>query len=165
MASLRERVKESLNKIKISQLTENDRNEVFDLLQDSETMKFLGPRRPLTDEESEEWFINELKSESRFVFRFVETNEVVGFCGLMLIDGELDFSYFIRRKFWGFGFATLMCKEVICKLSPTIDLSKVKVFIASNNIGSQKVAQKLGWIRKCKFNNEFESGFLYQIHT
>lgn len=154
-----------LDKIVISQLVDSDRSAVFDLLQDEQTMRFLGPRRLLTDEESDAWFANEQKAESRFSFRSVETNEIVGFCRVMLIDGELDFGCFIRRKFWGQGLAILMCKAAICKLAQTIDFTQVKVFIASDNVGSQKVAQKLGWQRICTAENEFKSGHLYQIRT
>lgn len=154
-----------MNKIVISQLVDSDRSAVGDLLQDEQTMRFLGPRRPLTNEESDAWFANEKQAETRFAFRFVESNEIVGFCGVTRLDGELDFGFFIRRKFWGQGLAILMCKAATSKLAQSIDLTQVKVFIASDNIGSQKVAQKLGWQRKCSAENEFESGHLYQIHT
>ncbi|HHY0387970.1 GNAT family N-acetyltransferase [Vibrio parahaemolyticus] len=119
----------------------------------------------MTDAEAEVWFANEQQSETRFAFRSVETNEIVGFCGITLLDAELDFGYFIRQKFWGQGLASLMCKSAIYKLAQTIDLAQVKVFIATDNVGSQKVAQKLGWQIKCAAENEFESGHLYQIRT
>ncbi len=38
-----------MDKIVISQLVDSDRSAVFDLLQNEQTMRFLGPRRPLTD--------------------------------------------------------------------------------------------------------------------
>ncbi|CED59168.1 Putative uncharacterized protein [Moritella viscosa] len=154
-----------MDKIVISKLVDSDRSAVFDLLQDEQAMRFLGPRRPLTNEEADAWFANELQAETRFAFRFVETNEIVGFCGITLLDGELDFGYFIRQKFWGQGLASLMCKSAICKLAQTIDVTQVKVFIASDNVGSQKVAQKLGWQIKRTADNEFEFGHLYQIRT
>ncbi len=149
----------------MSQLVDSDRNAVFDLLQNEQTMRFLGPRRPLTDAEAEVWFTNEQKSKTRFAFRSTETNEIVGFCGITQLDGDLDFGYFIRQKFWGQGLACLMCKSAIFKLAQTIDLTLVKVFIASNNLSSQKVANKLGWKIKCAAENKFESGHLYQILT
>ncbi|MFC3032501.1 GNAT family N-acetyltransferase [Pseudoalteromonas fenneropenaei] len=152
-----------MDKIFISQLVDSDRSAVFDLLQYQQTMRFLGPRRPLTDEEAEAWFANEQQAETRFAFRSAESNEIVGFCGITLLDGELDFGYFIRQKFCGQGLAPLMCKLAIFKLAQTTDLAQVKVFIASDNVGSQNVAQKLGWQRKCVAENEFEAGHLYQI--
>ena len=154
-----------MHKVEVSELIESDRNCVFDLLQDEQAMKYLGPRRALTDEESEKWFSNELETPSRFVFRDIETKEFVGFCGLKEIDGELDFGYFIRQKYWGKGLAKVMCNIAIERLSPTTDFSKVKVFIASDNIGSIKVSQGLGWQKKCETHNGFESGYLFQIHT
>lgn len=152
-----------MHKVEVYDLIESDINYVFDLLQDEQTMKYLGPRRALSHEESEKWFSNELKAPSRFAFRDIKTKEFVGFCGLKVIDSELDFGYLLRRKYWGQGLAKVMCSIAIEKLSPTTNFSNVRVFIASDNIGSIKVAQSLGWQKKCKYSNEFESGYLYQI--
>ena len=154
-----------MERVIISKLVDSDRNAVFDLLQNSSAMTFLGPRRPLTDSEAEVWFTNEQQAETRFAFRLVETSEIVGFCWITLLDGELDFGYFLRHKFWGQGLASFMCKTAISKLSQSFDLNQVKVFIASDNVGSQKVAHKLGWQIKCAYENKFESGHLYQICT
>ena len=154
-----------MDKIIISHLVDSDRVAVFDLLQNEHAMRFLGPRRPLTNEEADIWFANEQQAETRFAFRLVETSEIVGFCGITLLDGELDFGYFLRHKFWGQGLASFMCKTAISKLSQSFDLNQVKVFFASDNVGSQKVAHKLGWQIKCEVENEFESGHLYQIRT
>ena len=152
-----------MHKVEICELVESDRNYVLDLLKDEQAMKYLGPRRALSHEESEKWFSSEQGAPSRFPFRDIETKEFVGFCGLKEIDGELDFGYFLRRKYWGQGLAKVMCSIAIEKLSPSTDFSKVKVFIASDNIGSIKVAQSLDWELKCKSSNEFESGYLYHI--
>lgn len=152
-----------MDNIVISSLVDSDRSAVYDLLQDALTMRFLGPRRPLTDEESEAWFVRELKAEQRFAFRSAETQEIVGFCGVTLIDGERDFGYFIRRQFWGQGLAVLMCKAAIDKLAQTLDVTQVKVFIAADNIASQKVAKRLGWQRKGAAEHDFELGHVYQI--
>lgn len=152
-----------MDKIYISQLLDSDRSAVWELLQDEQTMRYLGPRRPLTDEESETWFVNEQRAKSRFAFRSVESNEIIGFCGVTLLEGELDFGYFIRRRFWGKGLASAMCKIAISQLAESVDLTQVKVFIASDNLGSQKVAEKLGWQRKCAAENQYETGSVYQI--
>lgn len=48
-----------MERVSISRLVDSDRNAVFDLLQNSSAMTFLGPRRPLTDSEAEVWFTNE----------------------------------------------------------------------------------------------------------
>lgn len=69
------------------------------MLQNEHVMRFLGPRRPLTDSETETWFTKEQQAETRFAFRAVETNEIIGFCGITLLDGDLDFGYFIRQNF------------------------------------------------------------------
>ena len=55
-----------MDEIVISQLVESDRSAVFDLLQNEHVMRFLGPRRSLTDSETEAWFAKELHAETRF---------------------------------------------------------------------------------------------------
>jgi len=154
-----------MKKIVISKLLLNDKDCVFDLLQDEKAMKYIGPRRALTHSECEIWFNSELDEPFRFVFRHVETQEVVGFCGVKEIDGELDFGYFIRRQYWGQGFSKIMCKEVIEKIRPIIPLNKVKVFIASSNIASIKVAESFGWKKISQEKNKFESGHLYNLNV
>ena len=156
---------EALSKLSITKLTESDRSQVFDLLQNAESMRFLGNKMPMTDKEAETWFSNELKAETRFAFRHTDSQELVGFCGIKLIDGQLDFGYFLRRKFWGQGFAVLMCKQAIQNLAATTDLNQVRVFIANDNTRSQKVAKKMGWQKHCTATDKGEPGHLYLICT
>jgi [ribosomal protein S5]-alanine N-acetyltransferase len=70
----------------------------LDLLKNSNVMKYIGPKRALTDNESGDWFEQELRMPSRFVVALAETNEIIGFCGINEIDGILDFDYFLREN-------------------------------------------------------------------
>jgi RimJ/RimL family protein N-acetyltransferase len=154
-----------MNPIEITVLKQEDRNEVFEMLNDSEVMKFLGPRRPLNDIECEEWFLGELNTPSRFPFRELSSGELIGFCGIKIIDGENDFGYFLRRKSWGKGFGKLMCKITLQKLSEEMELKSLKIFIANNNFASKKIASSLAWEKVSVSSNESEEGFLYQVST
>ncbi len=154
-----------MNQIRISKLELEDRSAIFELLSDSEVMKFMGPRRPLDLKESEKWFMGEYIYPSRFVFRELSSNEVVGFCGVKVIDGERDFGYFLRRKYWGQGYGKLMCKIALEKLAQESDLKSLKIFIAKNNIASQRIALSLGWKKIAEASNQYEKGNLYQVHS
>jgi len=154
-----------MDKIEFSTLMEEDRVSVFDLLQDPVAMKYLGPRRPLTDIEAEKWFQSECHYPTRLIFRDSLTKELIGFCGIKDIDGDLDFGYFLRKQFWGKGYAKQMCQMAVSRLAPVTDFSKVRVFIASENIASQRIAQSLCWTKKSASSNEYEAGHLYEICT
>ncbi|WP_422102199.1 GNAT family N-acetyltransferase [Vreelandella sp.] len=87
---------------------------------------------------------SELANATRFVVANVDTDEFIGFCGLKHIDSVADFGYFIRSKFWCNGIAVKACELAINKLSSVIDLATVQVFIAEENLASQRVAQN--WV-------------------
>jgi len=154
-----------LHMLEFSTLKIEDKESVFDLLQDAIVMKYIGPRRPLSKREADDWFQSELDSPTRYTFRCLLTKEIVGFCGIKDINGTPDFGYFIRKKYWGNGYAKCMCKMVIKKLGSNFNFSEINVFIASGNIASENLAKSLGWSKKTVAKNEYETGFLYEIHT
>ena len=150
-------------KIHISTLQSSDRDMVIELLMDDQVMKYLGPRRALDSAEANSWFDNALAHPSRFPFRSAQTGEIIGFCGIKSIDGELDFGYYLHRKFWGQGLGKRMCIIALEKLSDTYDLSSFKVFIADGNHASKRLAHSLGWRAIMKVQENHESGYRYHI--
>jgi ribosomal-protein-alanine N-acetyltransferase len=134
-----------MNLVKLRDLHEQDRAAVMSMLRDSQVMRFLGPRRALSEDEAGLWFKSELDNPSRFVIADVESDEFIGFCGIKEIGDVLDFGYFIRSEFWGNGIATKASKLAVEKLSTEIDMDTVQVFIAEDNVASKRVAEKLGW--------------------
>lgn len=133
------------------------------MLQDPQVMRFLGPRRALAEDEADAWFKNALANPARLAVAEADTDEFIGFCGIKQIDGVLDFGYFIRSEFWGNGIATKACELAVERLSCEIDLSTVQVFIADDNLASQRVAQKLGWQAKHNGTKDGEYGRYYRI--
>ncbi|WP_087018188.1 GNAT family N-acetyltransferase [Thaumasiovibrio subtropicus] len=149
--------------IYLSELSLSDKESVFALLKDPEVMRYLGPRRPLTDAEAQQWFDDALNNPSRLVFREASTNDLIGFCGIKMLGGKADFGYFLLRQFWGKGYATRMCEMTIEALANRTDFSTVEVFIAEHNLASIRLANRLGWRRIKASKNAFESGYLYLI--
>lgn len=152
-----------MNSVKLRALQQKDRAAVISMLGDSEVMRFLGPRRPLTEDEANSWFRSALDNPSRFVIAHADTEEFIGFCGIKEINGVLDFGYFIRSEFWGKGIATRACQLAVEKLATKMDLEAVQVFIAEDNVASQKVAEKLGWQVKQVGYKDGEHGRYYRI--
>lgn len=152
-----------MNRLYIASLTLDDRDAVTEMLQDPQVMKHLGPKRALTYQEANEWFIEALNNPSRCVFKTVNTDELVGFCGVKELNGVLDFGYFIRRKFWGQGLATEACQMAIHQLSQSRAIDELGIFIARDNTASLRIAQKLGWKRGEQVTQNTEVGYLFKL--
>lgn len=152
-----------MSSVKLRALQQKDRAAVVSMLGDSKVMRFLGPRRPLTEDEAVSWFRSALDNPSRFVIAEADTDEFIGFCGIKEINDVLDFGYFIRSESWGKGIAAKACKLAVEKLATEVDLEAVQVFIAEDNVASQKVAEKLGWQVKQVGYKDGEHGRYYRI--
>jgi len=133
------------------------------MLRDPKVMSFLGPRRALTEDEADSWFERALANSDRFAVAEANSDEFLGFCGIKQIDGVPDFGYFIRSEFWGNGIAVNACEMAVEKLSSEINLETVQVFIADDNLASQRVAQKLGWQAIHSGSKDGEYGRYYRI--
>jgi ribosomal-protein-alanine N-acetyltransferase len=152
-----------MNRIKLRHLCDRDKEGVFDLLQNPKVMKHIGPRQPLTDDEVSDWINSELASPSRFVVAFTASDEIIGFCGVKEIDGILDFGYFLREVYWNQGYATEACRMALLKLSATINITEIEIFIALNNYASRSVATKLNWIKLSTVKKNGEEGHFYAV--
>ena len=149
--------------VKLRELHYQDKASVLAMLRDPQVMRFLGPRRALTEDEASSWFETALANPSRFAIAEADTDEFIGFCGIKQIDGVFDFGYFIRSEFWGNGIATKACKLAVEKLSDEIDLETAQVFIADENVASKRVAEKLGWQATNSGPKDGEHGRYYRI--
>lgn len=149
--------------VKLRDLHQQDKSAVVAMLRDLKVMRFLGPRRSLTEDEANSWFESALANPARFVVAEADTDEFIGFCGIKRIDGVLDFGYFIRSEFWGNGIAARACRMAVEKLSAEIDFEAVQVFIADENVASKRVAEKLGWVDTQGGSKDGEPGRYYRI--
>ncbi|WP_431474404.1 GNAT family N-acetyltransferase [Marinobacter sp. KM021] len=149
--------------VKLRNLRHQDKEAVISMLRDPRVMRFLGPRRALAEDEADSWFESALTNPTRFAVANADTDEFIGFCGIKQMDGVPDFGYFIRSEFWGNGIATKACELAVERLSSEIGLDTVQVFIADDNVASQRVAQKLGWQATHNGTKDGEYGRYYRI--
>ncbi|GAA0367695.1 hypothetical protein GCM10009092_35020 [Bowmanella denitrificans] len=71
-----------MNLVKLWALHQKDRAAVMLMLGESRVMRFLGPRRALSEDEAGSWFKAKLDNPSRFVIADAESDEFIGFCGI-----------------------------------------------------------------------------------
>jgi ribosomal-protein-alanine N-acetyltransferase len=135
-----------MNKIILRFLCQKDLRDIFDLLQNPRVMKYIGPKRPLTDDEVRGWFDTEMNSPSRFVIALSHSDEILGLCGVKDLNGVLDFGYFLREAFWNQGYATEACHQAL------------------DNHASRSVAKKLHWSILSDVQKDNEAGHLYAVN-
>ena len=72
---------------------------------------------------------------------------MVGDVGFTLIeDGVGDCGWFIRRRFWGNGYATEAVRQMIVLSFENLGLHCLKASCAKENIASRRIMQKNGFL-------------------
>ena len=76
------------------------------------------------------------------------TGKFIGRCGLLPwdVDGvhEVEVAYTIAEEYWGQGLASEAAQAILKYGFETLNLSRLISLIEPENIGSQKVAEKMG---------------------
>ncbi len=75
-----------------------------------------------------------------------QTNELLGWCGLGVLDetGETEVLYLLKKSYWGMGLASEAAKYSLDCAFIDLGLDKVIGLTHPDNIASQKVLQKIG---------------------
>ncbi|MDR0823864.1 MAG: GNAT family N-acetyltransferase [Prevotella sp.] len=139
------------NRLVLRELTENDFAELCEILQDEEVM--YAYEHAFSNEEVEDWLNRNLKrySDAGFGLWAVikkDTNKFIGQCGLTVqeIDNGkyLEIGYLLKKKYWHNGFAIEAATACKTYAFDILKQGKVYSIIRTNNIASQKVAERVG---------------------
>ena len=136
------------------------------MFSDEEVMRFIGPRRAMTNDETQEWLANILQRQDTELIRYAvalkENDELIGVAGLIDEDGIKDFGYYFKRKYWGYGYASEACSALIHYIENELYIKDYQIFIADENIHSIKMIEKLGMQAVKAVNKSGEQGHLYK---
>lgn len=143
-------------------LLETDAQFISEMFKDPAIMRFLGPRRPLADDEITEWMRSSLEKPAKCPVRNVVTldSEFAGICGVQCIEGVPDFGYYFRRKFWGTGVASYASAVLLARAYRQFG-DRLHIFIADSNISSRRLAEKIGLIPIKRATQDELLGWLY----
>lgn len=61
-------------------------------------------------------------------------------------DADIEVGYFLKRSAWGKGYATEVCKRILQFAFQEASLDKVVASVDANNIASQNVLEKSGFV-------------------
>lgn len=153
-------------RLRIRRIEPKDIDPLTDLFFSSKTMRFIGPRRAMTQDEIRNWLEDQLKRQQSEVTRctvsLVETGELIGVCGFQKIDGEWDFGYYFRESYWGHGYATEACSCLLSHASEMLNNEEFQIFIADGNTNSKKMIERCGCIPITAGSKDGELGWYYK---
>lgn len=97
-----------------------------------------------------------------------DASTFVGWVLLIPVDAvgpEIEIGWRLRRRFWGKGLATEAARPVLAHAFEILRLDEVMAEIASENIGSLKVAEKLGLKRRAVVEPKGEPAIRYSLKS
>ncbi len=150
----------------IRKFEQRDINALLDLFGSADAMRYIGPRRPMSFNETKQWLDNQMHQQETGLTRFaVEEKgqgELVGVCGFQKINGIWDFGYYFRQCFWGRGYATEACSFLLGAINELLNGDDYQIFVSSENTASHNVMARCGFVRDVFSVNDGEEGFYYK---
>lgn len=78
-------------------------------------------------------------------------------------DVDIEVGYFLKRSAWGQGYATEVCKRMLQFAFQEVSLDKVVASVDANNIASQNVLEKSGFLYAGQTRCWGKDGPIYKI--
>ena len=98
----------------------------------------------------------------RYAVRLKKTGNLIGMCGFLKENYEIDFGYRYSKISWGKGFGFEAAKVVLNYGFSELGLEKVVGLTAEENLGSIRILEKLGFKLQEKFLFNNTKAFKYQ---
>lgn len=155
--------------------TRSDLENLLALRSDPDVMKYIGDGSTHTQAQVERFLNIAIPYQEKYGFGFCcvfekETDAFVGQAGLFHkgFDDEqpdIELAYRLHKKYWGRGYATELAKALIHWAFENLKFEKIVAAAEPENIASQKVLLKSGFLflGKQKWRNETEL-FYYEIY-
>lgn len=150
--------------------TNADCDALFEILQDAEVVRHIDDGKPFNLEKTRN-FLNTMEKcerENDFCrWKLVEksSGEIVGTCGFGRISetNENELGYLLRQQSWGKGYATEIAKAVAFYGFNKLDFREIIALTDLENVGSQKVLEKIGFSKRGIEIYDGEENLVYVI--
>lgn len=148
-----------------------DAEDLFQLNQDKEVMKFTGDVPFKTTEDAERLIKNYTHYTNYGYGRLAviekSTGYFIGWCGLKYTPEQnvTDIGFRFYKKFWNRGFATEAAIACISDGFKTYHLNKIIGRVMNENIASVKVLQKCNLKFETYFDFDGQPGSIYAINN
>lgn len=112
-------------------------------------LQYIPEPIPASDEEAKKILIEIILPQyknnlGRWATHLKTNNEFIGWCGLKLINGDIDLGYRFIPSAWGKGYAAEIAKATLAYGHTILQLPKITAHAHIENIASQKVLEKAG---------------------
>ena len=154
----------------IREYTLDDFDALYEILSDSETMKYYP--KPYDEKGVQRWINWCIESYAKngfglWALELKETGEFIGDCGISLqnIDGEQlpEIGYHINKKYWRNGYAKEACAAVKNWFFNNTEFDCVYSYMNRENVASYSTAKANGMTRIKEYNNGEEDLLVYAI--
>lgn len=117
--------------------------------------EFLFDEEPMTSIDEADalidfYTIGEPKDRHRWIIIDKSKGEKLGTCGFHCLnesDGTVDIGYELMRDYWGMGYMTEALTAILSSYLPKLRISKVFAHIAVGNVRSERLVERLGFVR------------------
>lgn len=147
----------------LNPLTPTHAADLFPAFSDPETMRFMPSQPHTTVDDSQTEIQNMLGPEDACYWAIclagegedVETEKAIGFVGYLGNPGVPGMGYFLQRDYWQQGITTEAVAAALDYGFEQLGLDRVELWINHDNIGSQKLAEKVGFSRRGQFRMRY----------
>jgi ribosomal-protein-alanine N-acetyltransferase len=150
-----------------------DLQNLFQFYSDPEVIKYI-PDAPRTYEETKaelEWFLNghpKFPELGLWATIYRETSQFIGRCGLLpwTIDGqhEVEVAFALSKEYWGKGLATEAAQAIAQYAFEDLHLSRLICVIDHDNVGSIRVAAKIGMTFEKEAQDKYGPFLIYALN-
>ena len=135
----------------LRQFTEADTLLIIQLNNEPGVLMYIPETAPETEEQALKIIFDIIlpqykKNLGRWAVHLKENNEFIGWCGLKWLKetDEIDLGYRFKPSAWGKGYATEAACYTLAYGHEQLKLKKIIAHAHIDNIGSQKVLEKIG---------------------
>ena len=136
----------------LRQLTEDDAEFIFELLNEPSWIQNIGDRHIHTLDDARTYIVNgPVASYAKngfglYLILLKETNESIGMCGLIRREGleDIDIGYALLPRFWSKGYAVEAARATKAYAKDVIGLKRIVAIVDPANEGSIRVLEKIG---------------------
>ncbi|GAB5562508.1 MAG: GNAT family N-acetyltransferase [Synoicihabitans sp.] len=161
------------DRLRLRAFKETDLDDLFRLVSDPEVMRFSidGPHtREMTSTRLTAMILmQETCGYSPFPCFKKPDDEFIGYCGLqaLAIEGrqEIEITYRMATAHWGIGYATEAARACRDHAFETLKKQRVVSVIDPNNVGSVKVAERIGMTNERTISFKNIEADLYSVKS
>jgi len=155
----------------LRQLELSDADYLFEILSDSETMRFYP--KTYSKEEVEGWISKSMRSYidngfGLWALILKTDGHFIGQCGITLqnIDHEVvpEIGYHVNKKYWNQGFATEAALSCLHFGFFEMNFEEIYIHTSLRNTPSRRVAEKIGMVKRKEYDKQVNQEGLIDRH-